>query len=153
MIGTAAISAGQASITVAFSGVGTTHMIEASYDGSAGYATSGSANQTVTVVNPTATAKLTAKALFAGKRARGVSFQIIVQAGSAGLPVPSGRATLEIGRKKFKTVGLANGSATVFVPTAKAKGKTFVVDYLGDSTYKAVVSNSFHVTPKFLKKP
>jgi Bacterial Ig-like domain (group 3) len=151
VIGTVAAAAGQASIIVAFSGVGTTHVIEATYQGSNGYLTSGSANQTVTVVNPTATTTLIAKPLFAGKKAKGVTFQIVVQPGSAGLPVPTGRVTLEIGKRKIRTVALTNGSASLSLPKARASGKTFVVHYLGDANYKAEVSNSVRIKASFFK--
>ena len=152
VIGTALVSAGQASITVSFAGVGKTHAIGASYQGTDSFLASNSPSQTVTVITPVATARLAAKPLFAGKKARGVTFQIVVQAGGTSLSVPSGSVVLEIGRKKFKTLKLASGSVSVFVPTAKAKGKSFVAQYLGDSNYKPVISNSFHVTAKFLKR-
>lgn len=152
VIGTALVSAGQASITVSFAGVGKTHAIGASYQGTDSFLASNSPSQTVTVITPVATARLAAKPLFAGKKLRGVTFQIVVQAGGTSLSVPSGSVVLEIGRKKFKTLKLASGSVSVFVPTAKAKGKSFVAQYLGDSNYKPVISNSFHVTAKFLKR-
>jgi hypothetical protein len=152
VIGTATVSAGQASITASFAGVGTTHLINASYEGSDDYIASNSANQTLTVLNPTATATLTATPLFVRKKARGATFQIVIQANGVGLPEPTGSATLEIGRRKYKTVVLTNGSASVFVPTAKARGKTFVVDYLGNSTYKPALSRSLHITSKFFKR-
>jgi Bacterial Ig-like domain (group 3) len=151
VIGTAAVSSGQASITVAFSGVGTTHVIEATYQGSDGYVSSNSANQTLTVLNPTATTRLVAKPLFAGKKVKGVTFQIVIQPGSAGLPVPTGRVTLEIGKKKISTVSLSGGSASVNVAKAKASGKTFVVQYLGDTNYKAGKSNSVKIKASFFK--
>jgi hypothetical protein len=151
VIGTAQVSAGQASITVAFAGVGTTHVIEATYQGSDGFVSSNSANQTLTVLNPTATTTLTAKPLSKGKKVKGVTFQIVVQAGAAGLPVPTGRVTLEIGKRKISTVALTGGSASVNVAKAKASGKTFVVQYLGDTNYKAGVSNSVRIKASFFK--
>jgi hypothetical protein len=151
VIGSAAVSGGQASITVSFSGVGTTHVIEATYQGSGGYVTSNSANHAITVLNPTATTMLVATPLFAGKKVKGVTFKIVVQPGSAGLPVPTGKVTLEIGKKKISTVSLSGGSATVNVAKAKASGKTFVVQYLGDTNYKTGVSNSVKIKASFFK--
>jgi hypothetical protein len=151
VIGSAAVSAGQASITVAFSGLGSRHLIEASYQGSAGYSASGSANETLTVQNPTATTTLIAKPQIVGRKAKGVTFQIIVQAGSAGLPVPGGSVVLEIGKRKIRTLVLANGSASVTLSKVKTSGKTFVVHYLGDATYKGGLSNSVRIAASFFK--
>ena len=96
LIGTVPVSAGQASLTVAFSGLGQSHAIEAAYLGSEGDMASGSAGQTVTVVRATPITTLIATPIFAGLTARGVAFQVVVQAGNTGAPVPTGKVSFRI---------------------------------------------------------
>ena len=86
VIGTASVSAGQASITVAFSGVGSAHVIEASYQGSDGYVSSNSANQTLTVLNPTATTTLDRETALEGQESQGSDVPDRRDAGKRGPP-------------------------------------------------------------------
>ena len=151
VIGTVPVSAGQASLTVAFSGVGTPQVIDAAYEGSESFGASNSAGQMETVLQATPTITLVATPDFVGSKARGVTFQVFVQAGNAGGPVPTGSVTFKIDRRSFRILPLFNGSASVVVSTRKATGQTFRVRYHGDTNYKADVSNGIHIRSKFFK--
>ncbi len=152
VIGTAPItSGGAASITVTLSGAGQAHVIEAAYDGSTGYASSDSASQTVTVAQGTPTVTLIATPVFRRKKARAATLEVIVQPTASGAPVPTGTVTFEINNHKLRTVTLVNGSASVTVASAKATGKNFVVNYVGNTSYKAAVSSKLHIGAKFFK--
>ena len=151
VLGTATLANGQAAITVALSGVGTSQVITASYSGSDGYQPSSSGNQTVTVVQATPATTLVATAVRARRKVRGVTLEAVVGAESPGGPVPTGTVTFDIGRRKLRSAVVANGMASVFVATRKARGKNFVVDYSGDADYTAKVSNTIHLGPKFFK--
>jgi Bacterial Ig-like domain (group 3) len=152
VIGTVPLTAtGTASLTVAFSTVGPAQVIEATYAGSTDFTSSNSTNQTVSVVPATPTTTLVATPHFVRSKVRGVTFQVSVQAEFAGGPVPTGSVTLDIGRRAFRTVRLVNGSASVVVSASKARGKNFVVHYLGDANDKAEVSNVVHIRPSFFK--
>ena len=152
VLGTATLANGQAAITVALSGIGSTHVITASYSGNDGYQASASGNQTLTVVQATPTTALFATVVRARRRVRGVTLDVVVQAETRGAPVPTGTVTFEIGRRKLRSAVVStNGTASVFVNTRKARGKNFVVHYSGDSDYTAEVSNKIHLGPKFFK--
>jgi large repetitive protein len=151
VLGTRTLANGQAAITVALSGIGSSHVITASYSGSDGYQASASGNQTVTVVQATPTTALFATVVRARRKVRGVTLQVIVEAESSGGPVPTGTVTFDIGRRKLRSVVVSNGTASVFLATRQAQGKNFVVDYSGDSDYKAEASNTIHLGPKFFK--
>ncbi len=151
VLGTATLANGQAAITVALSGVGSSHVITASYSGNDGYQASASGNQTLTVVLATPTTALFATPVRARRKVRGVTLEVIVQAETRGAPVPTGTVTFDIGRRKLRSVVVANGMASVFLATRKAQGKNFVVHYSGDSDYTAEASNTIHLGPKFFK--
>ncbi len=152
VLGTATLANGQAAITVALSGIGSSHVITASYSGNDGYQASASGNQTLTVVQATPTTALFATVVRARRRVRGVTLDVVVQAETRGAPVPTGIVTFEIGRRKLRSAVVStNGTASVFVNTRKARGKNFVVHYSGDSDYTAEVSNTIHLGPKFFK--
>jgi Bacterial Ig-like domain (group 3) len=151
VLGTATLANGQAAITVALSGVGTSQVITASYSGSDGYQPSGSGNQTVTVVQATPTSTLFATAVRARRRVRGVTLEVIVGPERPGGPAPTGTVIFDIGRRKLRSAVVSNGTASVFVNTRKARGKNFVVHYSGDSDYTADLSNTIHLGPKFFK--
>lgn len=151
VIGTVPLSGGVASLTVALTGAGTTHVIEATYAGNEGYGSSNSAGSTVTVVRATPTARLIAAPVFVGRRARGVTFTIFVQAGTTAGPVPTGSVAFQVNRTTLKLKPLVNGSASIFVATTKATGRTFLVRYRGDTNFKPATSSSIHITSKFFK--
>jgi hypothetical protein len=151
VIGTAPVSAGQASLTVVLSGVGKAQVIGATYDGSESFGASASAGRTVTVVQAIPTVTLVATADFVGPTARGVTFTVFAQAKNAGGPLPTGSVTFEINHRALRTVRLVNGSASVFVSKRKATGQTFFVRYRGDTDYKAAASSKIHIRSKFFE--
>ena len=151
VIGTAPVSAGVASLSVALSGAGAAHVIEATYAGAAGFAASDSAGRTITVGPTTPVITLVATPDFVGKKARKATFVVLVQAATTGGPVPTGSVTFEINHRTLRTVRLVNGSASVVVSSTKAKGRTFLVSYRGDTNYKAATSPSIHIAAKFFK--
>ncbi len=149
LIGTVPVSAGQASLTVAFSGLGQAHAIEASFLGSAGFLASGPVGQTVIVAQATPTVTLIATPIFVGSAARGVAFQVVVQAGTTGAPEPTGKVSFRINGRTFRTRALLDGSASVVISKKTALGRTFLVRYLGDTDHKAAVSNRIAIRSKF----
>jgi hypothetical protein len=151
VIGTVPLSTGMASLTVAYSGVGSKHVIEATYDGSTAFTSSNSTDQILTVVPATPITTLVATPRVVGSKVRGATLEVSVRAEFPGGPVPSGSVTFDIGHRKLRTVPLLNGSASVTISAAKATGKSFVVRYLGDTSDKAEVSNSIHIGRKFFK--
>ena len=152
VIGTASISGGVASLGVVLSsGVGSAQAIDASFEGSTDFAASTSKSQTVTVVQAAPAISLVATPHFVGLKARGVTFTVTVQPGFTGGPVPTGTVVFEIGAKRLRAVALVDGSASVAVSEAKAKGRRFVADYLGDANYKAGVSSRIHIGAKFFR--
>lgn len=151
VIGSAPLSAGTATLTVALSPAGQAHSIVASYGGSAGYGTSASSAVSESVQQAAPVTTLIATADFVGKTAKRVTFQVTVQAATSGGPVPGGSVTFDIGKKILHTAPLVNGSASVVVTSAKATGKSFLVKYQGDSNYTASVSNTIRIQAKFFK--
>jgi hypothetical protein len=151
VIGTAAVSAGQATITVALSGVGKAQVIGASYEGSAGYASSASSGQSVTVVKATATTTLTATPDFVGRVARKVTLGVLLGPESSGGPAPTGFVTFDVGHRKLRTVPIVNGAASLVVAANRVAGKNVLVRYLGDVNYVAEFSTAIHVRSKFIK--
>jgi len=149
VIGMAPVSAGRALLTVAFFEAGQSHVITATYVGSESFQASASAGQAETVVQATPTITLTATPVFVGSTARGVTFQVVVQAENSGAPVPSGSVTFRSNGRTFRSRVLAGGSASVFVATRQALGRTFLVRYLGDADYRAGVSNRFRIRSSF----
>ena len=133
VIGTVPLTAGTASLTVAYPAVGPAHVIEATYGGSTFFTASNSTDQTVSVAQATPATTLVATPRIVRSKIRGAILQVIVQAEFTGGPVPTCSVTFEIGRRKLRTVALVNGSASVAVSASKARGKNFVVDYLGDA--------------------
>ena len=127
-------------------------MIEATYEGSTFFTASNSTDQTVSVVQATPTTILVAtprKVRLKGTQAR--RSRCSFSRNSPAAPVPTGSVTFDIGRRKLRTVPLVNGSASVAVAASKARGKNFVVDYLGDANYKIAQSDVVHIAPKFFK--
>ncbi len=151
VIGSAPLSAGTATLTVALSPAGQAHSIVASYGGSAGYGASTSSAVSESVHQAAPVTTLIATANFVGKTAKRVTFQVTVQATTSGGPVPGGSVTFDIGKKVLHTATLVNGSASVVVTSAKATGKSFLVKYRGDSNYTASVSNTIRIQAKFFK--
>jgi Bacterial Ig-like domain (group 3) len=151
VIGTASVSSGVASLSVALSGGAAAHVIEATYSGTAGFAASDSAGRTITVGPTAPVITLVATPDFVGKKARKATFVVLVQAATTGGPVPTGSVTFEINHRTLRTERLVNGSASVVVSSTKATGKTFLVSYRGDTNYKAATSSSIHIAAKFFK--
>ncbi len=151
VIGTAPVSAGQATLTIALSGVGKAQVIEATYEASAGYASSASSGQSVTIVQATATTTLTATPDFVGKVARKVTLEVLLGPESSGGPTPTGSVTFDVNHRKLRTVSIVNGAASVVVSANRVKGKNVLVRYLGDVSYVAEVSSAIHVPSRFVK--
>ena len=151
MIGSAPLSAGTATLTVALSPAGQAHSIVATYGGTAGYSASDSPAVAESVQQAAPVTTLIATADFVGKTAKRTTFQVTVQAATSAGPVPGGSISFVIGKKTLHTAPLVNGSASVVVTSAKATGQSFLVKYLGDSNYTASVSNAIRIQAKFFK--
>ena len=150
VIGTAPLSGGVASLTVAFSAAGVSHVIVASYEGSTGYASSDSTSDTVAVARATPTATLIVIPRYVGKKVKSVTLEVLVPAEFIGGPVPTGSVTFDIGKRKLRTVRVVNGSASVVVALSKVTGQNIFGHYLGDPNYGPALS-AVHVPKKYPK--
>jgi Bacterial Ig-like domain (group 3) len=152
-IGTSELSGGQAKLTFAFNLVGSSQVITAKYLGSGSFVASASAGQTENVVQAAPAITLIATPLFKGASARRAIFQVIVQAGSSGAPIPSGTVIFQSNGRKLRARSLAGGTVAISVAKGQAVGRTFAVKYRGDADYTAGSSNRIRIRPSFFRRP
>lgn len=140
LLGSAKLSGGTASLTVAATGVGLNHPITVRYSGDANYVASVSDVVTETVVK--ASAQVAAlEQVFAGA----VGFPTAVLAATPAMATPTGTVTFFANGKQIGQATLVNGAAGIALLGRGVLLQSVTVLYSGDANYNAAT-----VVPKII---